>query len=143
MTLLVTFLSFLLPVVAGILWVPTFLPGGTGIVAGRGFRISLGAGIGLGAGSLVYFFLLSCSGDASMPRLFLFEAVLFSSLAYLAVRHAKEKTLEASPEQDAKVFTAPQWALRSLAAVFFLLMAGVILTEVFLTFDRPHGGWDA
>lgn len=143
MTVLVTFLSFLLPVAAGTLLVPTFLPGGTGTVADRGFRISLGAGIGLGAGSLVYFFLLSCSAGVSPARLFLFEAVLFSSLAYLAVRYAKEKTLETSPEPYAKVFTAPRWALRTLAAVFFPLVAGVILTEVFLTFDRPHGGWDA
>ncbi len=143
MTLLATFLSFLLPVIAGILWVPTFLPGGTGTVADRGFRISLGAGIGLGAGSLVYFFLLSCSGEASRPWLFLFEAILFSLLAYLAVRYGKEIPLEVSPGQDPKVVTAPRWALRTLAALFFFLVAGVILTEVFLTFDRPHGGWDA
>jgi hypothetical protein len=143
MTVLVTFLSLLLPIVAGTLWVPSFLPGGTGTVWDRGFRISLGAGIGLGAGSLAYFFLLSCSAGVSAAHLFLFEAVLFSSLAYLAVRYAKGKTLEASPEPDAKVFTAPRWALLILAAVFFSLVAGVILTEVFLTFDRPHGGWDA
>ena len=143
MTFPVTFLSFLLPVVAGILWVPTFLPRETGTLADRGFRISLGAGIGLGAGSLVYFFLLSCSAGVSAARLILFEAVLFSPLAYLAVRYAKEETPEVSPEPDAKVFTVPRWALRTLVALFFFLVAGVILTEVFLTFDRPHGGWDA
>jgi hypothetical protein len=143
MTILVAFLSFLLPVVAGSLWVPAFLPGGTGTVADRGFRISLGAGIGLGAGSLVYFFLLSCSVGVSAARLLLLEAVLFAPLAYLAVRYAKEKTLEASPESAAKVFTAPRWALWTLAALFFSLVAGVILTGIFLTVDRPHGGWDA
>ena len=143
MTSLVTFLSCLLPTVAGTLWVPTFLPGGTGTVAGWGFRISLGAGIGLGAGSLAYFFLLSCTAPVSAARLFLFEAVLFSSLAYIAVRYLKEATPETSPEPAAKAFTVPRWALRTLAALFLLLVAGVILTEVFLTFDRPHGGWDA
>ena len=143
MTLPVTFLSFLLPVVAGTLWVPSFLPGGNGTVADRGFRISLGAGVGLGAGSLAYFFLRSASAGVSAARLFLFEAVLFSSLAYLAMRYAKEKSLEASPEPDAKAITVPRWVPGTLAALFFFLVAGVILTEVFLTFDRPHGGWDA
>lgn len=143
MILLVTFLSFLLPVVAGTLWVPAFLPGGTRTVADRGFRICLGAGIGLGAGSLVYFFLLPCSAGVSAARLILCEAALFFPPAYLAVRHAKEMTLEASPETDDKAYTVPRWALRCLAAVFIFLVAGVILTEVFLTFDRPHGGWDA
>lgn len=143
MTFLATVLSILLPVAAGILWVPSFLPGGTGTVADRGFRVSLGAGIGLGAASLVYFFLLSFSGEASRPRLFLFETVLFSSLAYLAVRYAKEKKPEPSPESDSRVFTVPRWVLPALAVVFISLVAGVILAEVFLTVDRPHGGWDA
>jgi hypothetical protein len=137
------FLSFLLPVAAGTLFVPSFLPGGTGAVADRGFRICLGAGIGLGAASLAYFFLLSCSVGVSAARLLLIEAVLFSSLAYLAVRYAKENPLETSQETDIMVYTIPRWALRTLAVVFFFLVAGVILTEVFLTFDRPHGGWDA
>ena len=143
MTFPVTFLSFLLPVVAGALWVPSFLPGGNGTVADRGFRISLGAGVGLGAGSLAYFFLRSASAGVSAARLFLFEAVLFSSLAYLAMRYAEEKSLEASPEPDAKAITVPRWVPGTLAALFLFLVAGVILTEVFLTFDRPHGGWDA
>ena len=143
MTFLVTFLSFLLPVVAGTLWAPAFLPGGPGTVAGRGFRVCLGAGIGLGAGSLAYFFLLSCSVGVSAARLLLLEAVLFSPLAYLALRYGKEEAPGASPEPDADAHPVPRWALRILAAVFFLLLAGVILTEVFLTYDRPHGGWDA
>jgi hypothetical protein len=144
MTLLLSFLSFLLPVAAGTLLVPPFLPGGKGTAADRGFRISLGAGIGLGAGSLVYFFLLSCSAAGiSATRLVLCEAVLFSSLAYLAVRYGKGTSLEASPERDAKEFTTPGWALWALAALFLFLAAGVILAEVFLSFDRPHGGWDA
>jgi len=143
MTFPVTFLSFLLPVVAGALWVPSFLPGGNGTVADRGFRISLGAGVGLGAGSLAYFFLRSASAEVSAARLFLFEAVLFSSLATLAMRYAKEMSLEASPEPDAKAITVPRWVPGTLAALLIFLVAGVILTEVFLTFDRPHGGWDA
>ena len=143
MTLLVTFLTFLLPVAAGTLLVPTLLPGGTGTVADRGFRISLGGGIGLGAGSLAYFLLRSCSAGVSATRLILFEAVLFSSLAYLAVRYANGRTPGHSPDPETKAVTAPRWALRSLAAVFILIVAGVILTEVSLTMDRPHGGWDA
>jgi len=144
MTLLLSFLSFLLPVAAGTLLVPPFLPGGKGTAADRGFRISLGAGIGLGAGSLVYFFLLSCSAAGiSATRLVLCEAVLFSSLAYLAVRYGKGTSLEASPERDAKEFTTPGWALWALAALFLFLAAGVILAEVFLSFDGPHVGWDA
>ena len=97
MTILVAFLSFLLPVVAGSLWVPAFLPGGTGTVADRGFRISLGAGIGLGAASLAYFFLLSCSVGVSAARLLLLEAVLFSPPAFLAMRYGKEMAPGASP----------------------------------------------
>ncbi|MBE0606173.1 MAG: hypothetical protein IH610_07810 [Deltaproteobacteria bacterium] len=143
MTFLLASISFLLPVVAGILWVPSFLPGGSGAFTDRAFRLCLGTGVGLGAASLVYFLLLSFSGEASRPRLFLFETVLFSSLAYLGMRFAKERTLEASPEPDSSVFTVPRWVLPALAALFFLLIAGVLLTEVFLTFDRPHGGWDA
>ena len=143
MTFWVTILSFLPPVVAGILWVPSFPPAGAGTFGDRAFRFCLGTGIGLGAASLAYFFLLSFSGDASRPRLFFFEAVLFSFLAYMGVRYGKEGTTEAVPEPDSRVLTVPRWVLPSLAALFFLLMAGVLLTEVFLTFDRPHGGWDA
>jgi len=143
MTFLVTVFSFVLPVVAGTLWIPSFLPRVKGTVADWGFRISIGVGAGLGAGSLVYFFLLSTSAGVSAVRVFLFEAVLFSSLAFLAMRYSKVKTPEASPEPDAKVFTAPRWVLWTFGVVFFSLFAGVILTEVFLTLDRPHGGWDA
>jgi len=143
MNVLIAFLSFLLPVAAGTLLVPTHLSGGAGTVADRGFRISLGAGIGLGAGSLLYFLLLSLSAGVSPARLFLFEAILFSSLAFLAVRYAEKKTIEALPETEGKAFAIPRWALRTVAAVFIFVLAAAILTEVFLTFARPHGGWDA
>ena len=109
MTFPVTFLSFLLPVVAGTLWVPAFLPGGTGTVAGRGFRVCLGAGIGLGAASLAYFFLLSCSVGVSAARLLLLEAVLFSPLAYLALRYGKEEAPGASPEPAPTQAGRPGW----------------------------------
>jgi len=59
------------------------------------------------------------------------------------VRYAEKKTIEALPETEGKAFTIPRWALRTVAAVFIFVLAAVILTEVFLTFDRPHGGWDA
>jgi len=143
MIFLVTFLSFLLPVVAGTLCVPSFLPAGTGTIADRGFRISLGAGIGLGAASLTYFFLRSCSAGLSAAGLFPFDAVLFSSLAYLAVRTAEKRSPDSFPEESTAPVTVPRWVLLTLGGFFFVLAAGAILTGVFLTSDRPHGGWDA
>jgi len=59
------------------------------------------------------------------------------------VRYAEKKTIEALPETEGKAFTIPRWALRTVAAVFIFVLAAAILTEVFLTFARPHGGWDA
>ena len=143
MTFLETFLSLLLPVAAGVLWVPSFPPGRRGAFTDRAFRLCLGTGIGLGAASLLYFFLLSVPGHGSRPRLLLLEILLFSSLGYLAVRYAGDRPPGSSPEPDPEVYSAPRWVLPPLAALFSLLMAGVILAGIFLTFERPHGGWDA
>jgi hypothetical protein len=133
-------LSLVIPALAGYFLLDAFGRDADRLPPGLLLRVCLGAGLGLGLCSCVYFFLLPVTAAADRPwiadSLFLAAAVLAA-----ACSRRREAGRASAGAQDAVPSEAgiPSFLLGSLVAVLALAAA----TFVLLSLARPHGGWDA
>ncbi|MEO7145405.1 MAG: hypothetical protein ABI165_18065, partial [Bryobacteraceae bacterium] len=131
-----TILALLIPVLIGFVICRLAWPNGWGVCRHDVFRASLGAGIGLGIGSCIFFLALAAGApQAALPV----EAVLLAVLAvaYGGLRRRAACVFCASeklPVQPA------HWLLAGAAA---LAAAASLVSFVLFSVVAPLGEWDA
>ncbi|HEV8147547.1 MAG TPA: phospholipid carrier-dependent glycosyltransferase, partial [Bryobacteraceae bacterium] len=102
------------------------------------FEISLGAGVGLGLTSCIYFAMLLV-GIASRAGLFAVELVAIAALAML-LRRSRTSAPEVGQPQPSPQPSSWIWVLRLAAAIGIVSLA-LSFSETIAT--NPNGEWDA
>lgn len=123
------------PVVLGFYFVSLLWPKADRHFGSVALRVCLGAGVGSGMVSALYFLWLAFIG--SPQGYFIFEALLLAGLLVFTVRSRPPRQPQAHPDRPATRIP------RGVLALALLLLLIAVVDFTLLSLKRPHGNWDA